>query len=68
MGKNIKILKNIKATTAEISVKISWTYIIHLIPRVVQILSLRVVGQLLVSAICYFALVYHNSSYVNLLI
>lgn len=55
-----KDIKSIRAAIAELSVKSLWTYTINLIIRVVQVLSLRVVGQSLVSAVCYFALVHQN--------
>ena len=62
MGKDIK---SIRATTAELSVKSVWTDTINLILRVVQVLSLRVVGQILVSAVCCFALVHQKTPYIK---
>lgn len=54
-----KDVKSIRAAIAELSVKSLWTYTINLILRVVQVLSLRVV----VSAVCYFALVHQNRGF-----
>lgn len=53
---------------ADLSVKSMWAYAINVIFRVVQMISLRVVGQILVSDVCYFALVHHKSPDIKSLI